>query len=86
MIGITAGQRERSACNGGDKDIAFRLLIVDGGGKILILCTNIVHPDQSFSDELKYPGGDGRLDPHGEIRTDDKQDVDSLAASLEVID
>ena len=86
MIGITQGQTARlSVWNGGDKDVALRLLFIDGDGKILILCTNIVHPGQSFSDDFHWPCC-ARVDLHGEIRVDDKQDLEGLAPSLEVID
>jgi len=87
MIGITAGQTARlSVWNGGDKDVALRLLMIDGDGKVLILCTSIVHPGQSFSDDFHWPCCGGRVEFHGEIRVDDKSDLDSLAPSLQVID
>src|ERR1041385_2154273 len=63
MIGITAGQTARlSVWNGGDKAVQVRLLFIDGDGKILIQCNSVVPSGQSFSDNFKHPGGDGRVD------------------------
>jgi hypothetical protein len=86
LIGITAGQTARlSVWNAGDKDVALRLLFIDGDSKILILCTSIVHPGQSFSDDFQWPCC-ARVELHGEIRVDNKQELDSLTPSLQVID
>ena len=87
MIGITQGQTARlSVWNGGDKAIQLRLLYIDGNGKVQFLCDGIVPSGQSFSDDFHWPCCGGRVELHGEIRVDSKQDLDSLAPSLQVID
>jgi len=87
MIGITAGQTARlSVWNGGDKDVALRLLFIDGGGKVLIQCNDVVPSGNSFSEDFQWPCCGGRVELHGEIRVDDKQDLDVLVPSLQVTD
>ena len=86
MTNMVPGQTARlSVWNAGDKDVALRLLIIDGDGKILLLAPITVGSGKASVQDFHWPCC-GAVQVHGEIRVDSKQDLDGIAPSLQIID